>query len=312
MAHKALIGGTAYEIRGGKTLIGGTAYSIKNGKPLAGGTSYEINFSIPFTPPSSGNYLTFSSPYSFSISMGLSPMWDGKIYYSTDTLEWKEWDGITRINSKFNNEECVLYLCGIGNSFITSNNPTYVRPWVLMGDDIRCDGNIECLLDHRDVANGIHPKMSPYCFNQLFYECTSLIKAPSLPATTLSVGCYYRMFYGCTNLIEAPSLPATTLSEYCYYDMFYGCRNLTTIPKLPATTLVSYCYQQMFYGCIGIKLSSTQTGTYTKPYRIPYSGSGVAWSSTAMSIMFYQTGGTFTGTPTINTTYYLDSSNTIV
>jgi hypothetical protein len=44
MAHKTLIGGTAYEISGGKTLIGGTAYSIKNGKTLVGGTAYEVEF----------------------------------------------------------------------------------------------------------------------------------------------------------------------------------------------------------------------------------------------------------------------------
>ena len=45
MAHKTLIGGTAYEIVGGKTLIGGTAYEIKGGNTLVGGTGYEIPFS---------------------------------------------------------------------------------------------------------------------------------------------------------------------------------------------------------------------------------------------------------------------------
>lgn len=44
MAHKTLIGGTAYEISGGKTLVGGTAYNISNGKTLVGGTAYTINF----------------------------------------------------------------------------------------------------------------------------------------------------------------------------------------------------------------------------------------------------------------------------
>ena len=44
MAHKTLIGGTAYEIDGGKTLIGGTAYSIDKGKTLVGGTAYEVGF----------------------------------------------------------------------------------------------------------------------------------------------------------------------------------------------------------------------------------------------------------------------------
>lgn len=44
MAHKTLIGGTAYEISGGKTLVNGTAYSIDKGKTLVGGTAYEVGF----------------------------------------------------------------------------------------------------------------------------------------------------------------------------------------------------------------------------------------------------------------------------
>ena len=45
MAHKTLVGGTAYEISGGKTLVGGTAYEISGGKTLVGGTGYELSFS---------------------------------------------------------------------------------------------------------------------------------------------------------------------------------------------------------------------------------------------------------------------------
>lgn len=44
MAHKTLIGGTAYEISGGKALVGGTAYEIDKGKTLVGGTAYEVGF----------------------------------------------------------------------------------------------------------------------------------------------------------------------------------------------------------------------------------------------------------------------------
>lgn len=45
MAHKTLIGGTGYEIKGGRTLIGGTGYDIKSGRTLVGGTGYDIKFS---------------------------------------------------------------------------------------------------------------------------------------------------------------------------------------------------------------------------------------------------------------------------
>ena len=34
----------------------------------------------------------------------------------------------------------------------------------------------------------------------MFQGCTSLVNAPELPATTLSNYCYQNMFYGCTSL----------------------------------------------------------------------------------------------------------------
>ena len=149
------------------------------------------------------------------------------------------------------------------------------------------------------------------CYNSMFQGCTSLTAAPSLPATTLNTNCYYYMFYGCTSLTTAPSLPATTLANNCYYSMFQGCTSLTTVPSLPATTLANNCYNSMFYLCTKIKLSTTASGTYTKSYRIPQNGTGTT-ASGALVYMFGNTGGTFNGAPKINTTYYLDESNTIV
>ena len=67
----------------------------------------------------------------------------------------------------------------------------------------------------------------------------------------------------------------------------------------------------MFSGCTNLKLSSTKTNEYMQEYRIPSSGNGVTASS-ALSGMFINTGGTFTGTPSIDTTYYLSSDNMIV
>ena len=42
MAHKTLIGGTAYTIKGGNDLIDGTSYAKKQGRTLADGTGYDI------------------------------------------------------------------------------------------------------------------------------------------------------------------------------------------------------------------------------------------------------------------------------
>ena len=154
------------------------------------------------------------------------------------------------------------------------------------------------------------------CYTAMFQGCTALTKAPDLPATTLAEGCYSNMFSGCTSLTKAPELPATTLMNSCYFSMFENCTSLAKLPALPATTLNNACYLQMFYGCTSLKLSSTQTGEYIQEYRIPTTGTGTAGAGTtatgALDNMFTNTGGTFTGTPAINTTYYLSTDNMIV
>ena len=153
--------------------------------------------------------------------------------------------------------------------------------------------------------------LANYCYQNVFQGCTSLTQAPALPVTRLANNCYENMFSGCTGLAQAPALPATTLATNCYDSMFSGCTGLTQAPALPATTLANYCYQYMFQGCTKIKLSSTRTGEYTQEYRIPSSGTGTT-ATNALSNMFTSTGGTFAGTPSINTTYYLSNTNTVV
>ena len=276
------------------------------------------------------NYLTFSSPNPFSISVATQG-WDGKLYYSTDTAAWAEWTG-TEVNATEEGGIYALYFAGAGNTKISGGSP---YKWTLNGSNISCTGNIESLLDYETVAAGQHPALADSCYNSMFRDCTSLTTAPSLPATTLATRCYYSMFYGCTSLTTAPSLPATTLATHCYSYMFYGCTSLTTAPSLPATTLADYCYSYMFrsctslttapslpattladycysymfFYCTSIKLAISKSYEYDKEYRIPKSGNGVTATS-ALNYMFRLTGGTFTGTPSINTTYY--TSNTIV
>ena len=276
--------------------------------------------------------LEFTSPEVFSISAPKN--WYGKLEY-TNGSGWKTWDGNAIASGKIENNHCI-YLRGTGNSKITGGVGN--TAWNITGTNIACNGDIDRLLDYAAVRSGKRPAMANSCYANMFRNCTSLTTAPSLPATTLANRCYAYMFFGCTSLTTAPlslpattltnscyasmfrnctslttapSLPATTLADSCYDYMFCGCTSLTAAPSLPATTLKGYCYYSMFDGCTKIKLSTTAAGTYTNPYRIPKSGTGTTAAS-ALSNMFANTGGTFKGTPTINTTYYLDESNTIV
>ena len=143
----------------------------------------------------------------------------------------------------------------------------------------------------------------------MFYKCAGLTAAPKLPATILVEDCYDYMFAECTGITAAPELPAMTLAESCYDSMFEGCAGLTVAPKLPATVLANECYKWMFDGCTSIKLSETQIDEYQIEYRIPTSGVGTD-ATNALTSMFDGTGGTFTGTPSINTVYY--TSNAVV
>ena len=197
-------------------------------------------------------YLTFSSPNSFTLAVNdAKKHWNGTLEYSTDTSTWSTWDGTTTLSSAISGSDNVLYLRGIGNTYITGDIYSDYG-WVLTGSDISCIGNIENLLDYATVKSGAHPTMAKLCYTRMFYNCTSLTQAPTLPATTLAESCYGYMFQGCTSLTQAPALPATTLVNGCYSGMFYDCTSLTQAPALPATTLVIYCYYYMFYGCTSL------------------------------------------------------------
>ena len=272
-----------------------------SGTPTEGVTYY---FAV------NSSYLTFSSPSSFTLKVNdTTKHWNGTLEYSTDTSTWATWDGTTTLSSATSGSDNVLYLRGTGNTVITGNASNY--KWVLTGSDIACIGNIEYLLDYATVQSGAHPTMTDNCYSGMFSGCTSLTQAPALPATTLTTYCYESMFFGCTSLTQAPALPATTLAPYCYCQMFHSCTGLTQAPALPATTLAFSCYFAMFRSCTSLKLSTTQTGEYTVSYRIPTTGTGTMITS-ALTEMFASTGGTFTGTPEINKTYYLSNTNTIV
>ena len=424
--------------------IGTTNSSSSHTFSISGMVAQVVKIDPKYLPasfkPEGNSYLTFSSLSSFTLAVeNAKKNWDGTLEYFASDRTWTTWDGTAAIYSVDNYGEYVLYLRGTGNTVIAGKNYDY--RWVLTGNDIKCIGNIENLLDYATVKSGNHPTMASKCYgymfagcnaltkapdlpattlasdcylymfsdctnltqapalpattladscyNSMFYDCTSLTQAsalpattlasycyksmfgnctsltqapalpattladncynsmfrgcaslnqaPALPATTLATQCYYYMFYGCinltkasdlsattladhccyymfsncTSLTQAPALPATTLASFCYSNMFQGCTSLTKAPALPATTLAQNCYRFMFRNCSKLKLSSTQTEEYVQEYRIPYSGIGTT-ETDALYNMFYSTGGTFTGTPEINTTYYLSSDNMVV
>ena len=104
-------------------------------------------------------YLTFKSPSSFTLKVNnTTKNWDGTLEYSTNASTWTAWDGTTTLSSSTSGSSNFLYLRGTGNTRITGSSSNY--KWVLNGNNIKCSGNIENLLDYATVTSGNHPTMA--------------------------------------------------------------------------------------------------------------------------------------------------------
>ena len=301
------------------TVVTVTATALSGYEITSGLDDYTITEDTTVNITSNYAPVGLTSDSAFILSVA-EPGWDGAIEYSTDGETWTEWDG-SEISASAND---TVFLRGSDNTKIYDG--AYDNRLIFTGKS--CIGNIEMLLDYEDVLAGDHPTMSAGCFHSLFEGCTTLVNAPMLPATTLAEDCYYSMFAGCTSLAVAPALPATIMADYCYAYMFDSCTSLTvapelpamtlaegcydsmfvnctalhTLPALPATILAEDCYEEMFLNCTSVKLSKTEIGDYKYLYRIPVNNAGTNVGS--LRRMFYNTGGTFTGTPSINIPYY--------
>ena len=192
--------------------------------------------------------------------------------WNTITFDWTAGEHTTEIPVKLNTGE-KMYFRNDTRKFSNSNSK-----YISFSSSVSSNagGDIRTLSNYLDVNSETKPQngmfvslldsnkyivdasnlrlsyttLENYCYQYMFWGCTSLTTAPALPATTLAENCYSGMFYNCTKLTSAPpELPATTLASACYTSMFYGCTSLTTAPALPATTLAGSCYNGMFYGC---------------------------------------------------------------
>ena len=209
--------------------------------------------------------LTFTGIDSEFTLTATNTQWRGKLEWSTDHINWSEFRKVLGKPVTIQSLDKKLYLRG------KNNNQGFYRDYegveFVLSAKAYCKGNIQTLIDWENP--------------------------PSIIPTS---NCYQNMFYGCTNLISAPELPATSLNPNCYQSMFGGCTNLISAPELPATTLSNYCYYFMFSGCTKLKVNSVSGNKiFDCPSTIP---------TDAVTNMFRNTGGEFTGTPTAGNTYY--------
>ena len=322
--------GKVYKFIGtSSTYTNGDLYIVEERSTIGSG-SYVFRHYVDETPAVVIPYLCFTAEQAGStvaMTVNGTPTKGQAFEYSTNGTNWSEFiPGTTTIT--LSNIGDKVYFRG-DNTTVSETVSIYYK--FVMSGKIAASGNIMSLLDKTCQSTTI---LNNYCYENMFYDCTSLTTAPALPATTLANYCYENMFYGCTNLTTAPALPATTLASYCYNSMFNGCTNLTTAPALPAITLESYCYNSMFRDCTSLttapalpaitlasncynnmfrnctKLqvySSSETG-HDKAWPIPTNGT--ASSYTSQSNMFYGCPGSYktTSSVSLNTTFYTQNT----
>lgn len=173
------------------------------------------------------------------------------------------------------------------------------------------------------------------CYREMFSGCVNLREIPLLPATSLPKDCYYSMFKdcqsltsiltlpifdyigekacqamfkGCNNLINIQDIEGNSGTIYTYglSEMFANCIALSRLPNLINFTNVhSYGCKSMFENCSNVKVSTQQSSEYTIPWKCSITNPRDFWNS----YLIRGTTGTYTGTISPNTTYYLHVEN---
>ena len=133
-------------------------------------------------------------------TIGLSQIGTSQtVEFSTD---YENWSPFTTNVELFVEESEVLFIRG---KLTEDNNDADNTKFYITGK-MACKGEINYLWNYENL----NAPLKEYCGCCLFKDCSGLIEAPKLPATSLTESCYRSMFENCTNLITAPELPATT------------------------------------------------------------------------------------------------------
>ena len=284
MAHKSLIGGTAYDITSGTSMVSGTTYNISGGRTLVDGTGYNISFTQPSTAMlysdgsfvfqaddsvESGKTLTASYTDFEDIS---TPPWRGKQNKFT-SVNFNTEIAPTSIAYWFNNARYMVAnisnFSNLNMNNVTTMYCTYNYCANLTGSPV-CGNNVTtmyCTYFYCANLTG-----SPVCGNKVttmrdtYYGCANLTGSPVCGNNVTSM---YRTYFGCYNLTGSPvcgnkviDMSLTycdcrnlTGSPVCSNNVtnmsytYYGCRNLTGSPVCGNNvTDMSYTY----YGCYNL------------------------------------------------------------
>ena len=200
MAHKTLIGGTSYNVVGGKSLVSGTSYNIAKGCTLINGTGYDINFAPPLP------YAMLYSDGDFIFQMG-NNVTEGKTLVSS-----------------YNDFESKSYTSG-------SSVPWYSQRSSIQNVIIKDNISPISLAYWFDLANNLKTvNINGLNWNKVtsmsyaYYNCCNLTDSPVCGDNVTDM---YYTYCNCCNLTGSPVCGVNVINMSSTYR---DCYNLTGSP----------------------------------------------------------------------------------
>ena len=197
--------------------------------------------------------------------------------WNTITFNWTSGNHTTELPVKLNTGEKMYFR---NDTRLFSNS---YDKYITFSSSVSSNvgGDIRTLSNYLDVNSETKPQS--YMFRNLFFNNKFIVDASNLRLsyTTLESYCYHNMFYDCTSLTTAPTLPATTLADDCYNQMFYGCTKLNSITVYAQDISASNCTTNWLSGV-------ASTGTFHNMGFVTFSkgvsGIPVGWTEVVPEI----------------------------
>ena len=143
MGQKVEVGGTGYDLKGGKPIIGGTAYAIKKGRTLIGGTGYDISLASGLIWE-----IGHTNPTLSPLTSGVNKFTNIPFYCPTNG------SGYTEIDIYYGESTLTIFFNSGGSAAMVYSKKWYINPPVRLEFESAPTGDLLAWLD----ANGVMVK----------------------------------------------------------------------------------------------------------------------------------------------------------
>ena len=253
MAHKTLVGGTAYNVAGGRSMVSGTVYNVAGGRTLVEGTGYNVSFkkTIYAMLYSSGNLIFQNNNSVISGESLVAEYVDPTNFEDTDYQLTLPEGGMTGWIVLDNNTPWNGHIGSIYNvKFSTKLKPKSISNWFYEVTSLKS-------IDYNNLNLNLITNMS-----NAFYDCFQLTGSPVCGPNVVDMSgtyCY------CVNLTGNPACGNNVTNMYWAYQC---CYNLTGSPVC-GVNVTNMC--ETYYQCYNLT-GSPVCGNKVTDMSATYSG----------------------------------------